>query len=241
MLACMRALGEITAVRDDFCANGDQQDAHELLVLLLDQFFSGSAAHPFDVCYHERLTCERCGGSIGHNCSSTVVPLDFPAGAAAGDRFAVQDLLGAFLAAEAVEGRCGGSPSVFVGCGCENRTRNRAWIAAPHMLALQATRVHTVRLASAGAPPGVARHKVLSKLLGTEEVRLDTLGGAVHYDLVACVCHSGPSMQCGHYTCNAKAEGRWLSFDDETVCELQAPIADGAADAYLLFYRRRGA
>ncbi|CAN7997430.1 unnamed protein product [Ixodes hexagonus] len=65
-------------------------------------------------------------------------------------------------------------------------------------------------------------------------------GGSCLYDLHAYICHFG-GVNCGHYTAYTRhwTSGEWYHYNDEAACK-QAPRQEDHANAYILFYQRRG-
>lgn len=61
------------------------------------------------------------------------------------------------------------------------------------------------------------------------------------YDLYACVCHIG-SVSAGHYTAYTQhpRTGEWHYFNDDYVVK-QMPQEEDFSNAYILFYKKRGA
>lgn len=68
----------------------------------------------------------------------------------------------------------------------------------------------------------------------------DFTGKCSKYDLVAVITHHG-SVGCGHYVacCKNFVTGKWYEFNDSYVSEVSASYVQNA-EAYVLFYRKRG-
>ncbi len=179
-----------------------------------------------------------CGAQSRQSQSLSVMPLYFPPGAAAGESFAVQDLLDAFLAPEEESRRCETSPS-NVGCGALTCVRTRACSSAPSLLVLQASRFQAV-LDEDGAPVRPFRQRKIHAQLAVADSVAVAAPHLQCYDLFAIVEHLGGSVAQGHYVCHAKVDSRWKTFDDAVVSDLRTSAAEAAKRAHLLFYARRG-
>ena len=46
------------------------------------------------------------------------------------------------------------------------------------------------------------------------------------YSLIGIVSHLGRNIDCGHYVCHVKKDGRWAFFNDDKVAKSESPPFD---------------
>lgn len=246
-----------------FGKTGRQQDATELARWLLeqlggtDQRGSLTEAH-FGGRGRTLVWCTACAHS--HERPEAFFDLSLPvneaavvaakgadaAGAedtpeAAAGRIAVADLLRLYMIDEFLPGyRCDR-------CGATDRSRKRWEVTRPpeHLVLALSRFAYTAE----GGQRKIDAHITLDDPLDLPVADPDGGTASAAYSLYAVVTHAGATPHSGHYVCLGRSSGepggQWRCYDDAMVRDLSRDSLqarwNGAATAYMLFYRRRGA
>ena len=226
-------------------AGHQQQDAHELLVVLLDALDAGlrvragaSAPTPVAATFRAELAvaleCRACHAVSAHtepeHCLSLDVTPVAAADAASAASTAVLDVAAcaqAFFRDEPLAHTC-------AACGCTAAVKRTRLRRAPRVLALHlkrfvpqdAGRAFAKCTRAVAVPPALALDRVL-----------ETPGARAAYRLAAAVHHEGPRAASGHYKALVRSSSgdAWDLCDDSQVTHA-ARYPSPSSTAYILFY-----
>ena len=68
----------------------------------------------------------------------------------------------------------------------------------------------------------------------TSDAKIDPLQS--QYEITACVLHLGKAINCGHYVCYVKKDGKWIYYNDSKVNHsLDTPLEK----SYILILKRK--
>lgn len=204
---------------------GRQQDAHELLLLLLDSCAGLHSMTEFSfasLLWSQDTTQPSRTDWMSHHLSvqlSTSI------------RAAVEDAL------EKDEGLDG---------GCMKRT---CLLTLPPLLIIHLRRWHPTTRRKLSTPVHIDGLLRLSTYEETDVVEMTCplqpripANQTWEYDLVGVVYHLGPSARCGHYVAAVRSRTReslWYNCDDQRVSPCESPIDCSSNTAYICAYRLR--
>ena len=198
-------------------AGGGQHDAHEFLVVMLDQLalcdgnFTGSVS--------TTSTCGSCNYQSVTKENFRCLMVDIPT---SHTRPSVRNCVEqTFAEAESIE-----DWNCHHGCGTLGTTGKREYgiSCLPSLLFIQLKRFVVTK-------NGVVKNRAVVDLSNCELV----LGG-MRYALVGIVHHAG-SLSSGHYTATIKVNGRWKTCNDTRVMDA-GEVQRKSGTAYLLTYLR---
>lgn len=223
-------------------AGSAQQDAHELLVVLLDALNDELAPRvpagtptPVAATFRAELAvaveCTQCHAASRHAEHETCLSLSLPAAAPLPD---VAACVAAFFRDEPLACTC-------AHCGCTAAVKHTRLHHAPRVLVLHLKRFVHQRadvFAKSSRPVAISPTLALARVLDPDAAHNShSSSTAATYRLVAAVHHRGPCATRGHYTAYVRSRrtGTWALCDDHRVVRVDGHPSP-STDAYLLFY-----
>ena len=211
-----------------------QQDAHELLMMMLNSMNAEAQAWGsggWEVsCLGElssSLTCNECGGTSIKTEESRVVSLEIPEGK---PKLSVMDCWKSFFSEERLLSKDGWKCGQVEYGRCHGgtfATKQFRMTTEPPLLIIHLKRFKT---ASSGRS-----HKCSNPVVVPLKLTLSS-----QYSLCGMVRHHGKSLASGHYTAEVGGGGgsSWWRCDDRSVYRTERKHDRESEDAYLLFYRQ---
>nr|XP_046192398.1 putative ubiquitin carboxyl-terminal hydrolase 50 [Oncorhynchus gorbuscha] len=239
----MRAL--VSSLHPQF-NNQSQQDAQELLLLLLNALHDDLKNHLFEGQLSYQMLCLRCDGHSHSNQVFTILSLPIPLDSY---KCSLQDCLSLFFQQSTLT--CG-DQKLCPECGVKRDTAVLTSMAKPPEILV----LHLKRFGCHGSEKRKLRTNVLFSLDSLDltpflsrpsanHTSYSLRSGAKHEHMTPSVClspvqnHTG-DLDMGHYTalCHSSLSSSWHHFDDTAVSEVVDFLVQ-SPNAYILLYSRQ--
>ena len=212
----------VSARTPDLTKVGQQGDSHEFLTFLLDELACIPRVAAL-LTSEEDVTskCPKCGGEGDpKRASFPILQLDVPNNGES--LVSLAQCVDAYTQTTKADYKCGHCAANVIA------ERNHRFVTLSDVLVIHLKRFSSDRAANTA-------RKVETSVAFEKEL----IVGGVPYALTGFVSHIGPSANNGHYTAVCRADGRWYTFDDETVTLHRPSFTDHYTGAYMLFYEKK--